>query len=392
MTLPEVDLRHNRNGVPFVRISLGVNKVTGKRIQRYKEFPGMTDDEARLAAEAWEADVRRSYVGGVSDRLGDQIERYISYMEIDGRSYNTVASYRTYANYCKPIERTRVRDVTPTMLNDLFTLLLTEGPHGTPLAHTTVYGFKMFLQGAYRHFKKIGLVVDNPVRDSMKIIVDSPEGVALDEEALRKLNEWVERHLDEVPTTTSGVMTRNVAFAIYLALYTGARVGEVCALRRCDIRTMQRTVNINGTVVFTNKGLVRQNKTKGKKSRNVTVLERNIKRINEHIRWQDGYLASHNSKTPIITCNGKHMTPSLISHRFTALCRELGLDPAYHFHTLRHTHATWLLQGGCDMRTIQERLGHSRVDITLRLYSHVMPGRDAQAAEGFGAVMDGITG
>ena len=57
------------------------------------------------------------------------------------------------------------------------------------------------------------------------------------------------------------------------------------------------------------------------------------------------------------------------------------------FHSLRHTHATWLLMHGCDMRTIQERLRHSDVATTLRFYSSVMPGRDSGAAELFSESM-----
>ena len=60
------------------------------------------------------------------------------------------------------------------------------------------------------------------------------------------------------------------------------------------------------------------------------------------------------------------------------------------FHTLRHTHATWLLYNGVDIRTVSERLGHAKVTTTLELYAHVLPGRDDLAAETFGEVMGRI--
>ena len=68
----------------------------------------------------------------------------------------------------------------------------------------------------------------------------------------------------------------------------------------------------------------------------------------------------------------------------------LGIDPCTSFHSLRHTHATWLLIAGVDPKTVSERLGHGSVATTLRLYAHVLPGRDAQAAEGFAAVARGM--
>ena len=74
------------------------------------------------------------------------------------------------------------------------------------------------------------------------------------------------------------------------------------------------------------------------------------------------------------------MRPSKVSEAFADMRDRLGLPKDTSFHTLRHTHATWLLMDGVDMRTIQERLGHYDVSLTLRTYSHIMPGRDQAAA------------
>ncbi|WP_246764797.1 site-specific integrase [Ensifer sp. PDNC004] len=58
-----------------------------------------------------------------------------------------------------------------------------------------------------------------------------------------------------------------------------------------------------------------------------------------------------------------------------------GLDlPRIRFHDLRHTHETQLLAAGVHPKIASERLGHSTIGITLDLYSHVMPGMQANAA------------
>ena len=54
--------------------------------------------------------------------------------------------------------------------------------------------------------------------------------------------------------------------------------------------------------------------------------------------------------------------------------------PRIRFHDLRHAHATHLLSSGVHPKVASERLGHSRVGITLDLYSHVLPGMQEDAA------------
>ena len=53
------------------------------------------------------------------------------------------------------------------------------------------------------------------------------------------------------------------------------------------------------------------------------------------------------------------------------------------FHSLRHTHATWCLENGVNLKQLAARLGHRDEATTLRLYAHLMPGGDEQAAEAF---------
>ena len=73
----------------------------------------------------------------------------------------------------------------------------------------------------------------------------------------------------------------------------------------------------------------------------------------------------------------------MYAQHLRVLVDKLGLDKSIHLHTLRHTHATTLLDLGVNMKTMSERLGHSDVGVTLRIYSHVLPGLDEQAAQLF---------
>jgi len=85
----------------------------------------------------------------------------------------------------------------------------------------------------------------------------------------------------------------------------------------------------------------------------------------------------------VLDADGGFLRPSAVSAWFSGLRDELGLQRGTSFHTLRHTHATWLLLRGVDPKTVMERLGHAKVATTLELYGHVLPGRDAAAAQAF---------
>ena len=77
--------------------------------------------------------------------------------------------------------------------------------------------------------------------------------------------------------------------------------------------------------------------------------------------------------------DGQPIQPRSISHVWRQKLAGLNLPPI-RFHDLRHAHATHLLGSGVHPKIASERLGHSKVGITLDLYSHVLPGMQEDAA------------
>jgi integrase len=70
---------------------------------------------------------------------------------------------------------------------------------------------------------------------------------------------------------------------------------------------------------------------------------------------------------------------NLLRNSFQPILARAGL-PKLRFHDLRHTHATALLSKGHPIKAVSQRLGHSDVAITLRVYTHVLPTDDAKLA------------
>ena len=84
--------------------------------------------------------------------------------------------------------------------------------------------------------------------------------------------------------------------------------------------------------------------------------------------------------------DGRPLQPQTLTHEWKRLVAKTGL-PRIRFHDLRHTHATALLASGVHPKIASERLGHSKVGMTLDLYSHVLPGMQEDAVAKVDAVM-----
>lgn len=376
MVMPEpssIRIRHDKKGIPYVRFRLGQDQ-DGKPLRYFKRFTGMTDDEAQMAAREFYESVSK---GTLKEALAD-------YNRTKGTP-NTVKTYGYYARrLAAPISSMPVASVDVPTLNRLFRDLLKtgtgKGKEGA-LSPTTVNGFKRYLSGAFRYFVSMKMIATNPVSETIKIQVARNESLALDDESTAKLIKWVEREIVADCETQPQELRRNMAFAIWLSLITGARAGEICAIRRKDINPRKRTLSINGTATLAGGVVVRQDHTKGRKPRTLDLLDSQLETIRTHESWQQGYIAGCGPNTPIVTVDGCFTSPKTLSEQFRRVARELGLDPQYHFHSLRHTNATLMLQDGVNPSLVQQRIGHADASTTLQFYGHAIAGHGSEAAK-----------
>jgi integrase len=79
---------------------------------------------------------------------------------------------------------------------------------------------------------------------------------------------------------------------------------------------------------------------------------------------------------------GKPLRPNTITYAWKRIAAKAGIK-VIRFHDARHTHASLMLKHGIRPKIVQERLGHSSIQMTLDTYSHVAPGLQAAAAKSF---------
>ncbi len=182
--------------------------------------------------------------------------------------------------------------------------------------------------------------------------------------------------------------------ALYvLALTAGLRQGELLALRWQDVDLGDRSLRVVGTLYRSSNGTLEIGPPKTAGSRRQVTLgglavdalarhkdNQTAQRLLCGAAWEDHGLVFTNEL-------GQPMEATNLRRRFfQPLLKRAGL-PAIRFHDLRHTAATLLLGEDVNPKIVSERLGHSRVGITLDLYSHVTPTMQRKAADAVDTVL-----
>jgi integrase len=176
------------------------------------------------------------------------------------------------------------------------------------------------------------------------------------------------------------------AVLLWLAATTGARRGELCALRwgSVDLEAAELLILRN---LFQAAGRLVEKDTKTHAARRLALSDDSVALLDEHRRRcaeraeacgvqlsEDAYVFSFDA------AGRQPMHPDSVTHRFSRLAKQLGVRTR--LHDLRHYAATQLIAGGVDLRTVSGRIGHAGGGATtLRVYTHFLAAADRQAAE-----------
>lgn len=277
--------------------------------------------------------------------LEEAINDYLFTAEVnDGKSEKTITSYRRdltiYSEFLNKKNIINIDDIKDTDIKDFVTTLNKEySVNSINRIKTSVRNLHKFLNFKY-NLKDPSITVQVNKREKRL-----PIYCTVDE---------IEQIMNYFKDTPKDILNKSLLETIY---GLGLRVSECTGLRINQVNLEAGFVKILG---------------KGNKERVIPIPDRTkdlmYKYFNE-VRPIWSYNKS-NSNRFFINDKGKPLYSKYIENLLNKVVDEIGLSKKITPHKLRHSYATHLLEGGADLRTIQELLGHSDIS-TTEVYTHV---------------------
>lgn len=159
-------------------------------------------------------------------------------------------------------------------------------------------------------------------------------------------------------------------FGILLALFTGMRIGELCALQWSAVSAEEKTIRVASTM----QRIRNMDGEDGLKTRIVIGSAKSSNSIRlipmtEQAAELCEQFRSQNPAAYLLTGSTDYMEPRTLQYRLAKYTRECSLE-GVHFHTLRHTFATRCVEVGFELKSLSEILGHATTAITMECYVH----------------------
>jgi integrase/recombinase XerD len=282
----------------------------------------------------------------VERRFEHLVLDFLAYLEFErGLSRNTLDAYRTdllqYGRFLEEREESAL-EATPGDVSDFLQKLAVNGA-----SPATIHRKSACLRSFYRHLRRDGLLDTDPTaslstpRRSRKL----PQVLTRGE---------VEKLLSQPRGTEPAALRDRALLEVMYAC--GLRASEAIGLELMDVDMDEGVLRARG---------------KGSKERVVPIGQAALKALRIYVdRGRPKLVKGAPEAHLFVNFRGGHLTRQGLYKIVRRHAVTAGLADRMSPHTLRHTFATHLLSGGCDLRSVQEMLGHADVS-TTQLYTHL---------------------
>ena len=314
----------------------------------------------------------------LKDYLTMWIDEYVQY----DKSFNTFDKYKkTSEKYIIPsIGNIKLKDLKvihiEKFLRDLKKCKIKTATGEKQISPTSVQNYYGILRTALNKAVKLQMLTDNPCK-----FVDTPKRSKF------KANTLSIDEIKLIKNISSSDSYEDYIFnlAMDLTLETGLRRGEMCGLDwNKDIDLENKTITLNQALIrVENNYTISVLKTESSYD-TLPISDSLCEKLKKHKQLQKLNKIKYG---PLYTTtntfngidydlvftweNGKYIIPSNFLQRLKRLMKRCGIEKNIRWHDLRHTNATLLLEGGTNIKTVQERLRHSLIQTTMDTYAHV---------------------
>jgi integrase/recombinase XerD len=293
-----------------------------------------------------------SPAGGAIERLTLD---FLAYLELErGLSRNTLAAYRCdLQQFGEFLRRRRLAPVEATHadLADFLTELARGDQEHRPVAATTLGRKVACLRSFYRHLRREGLIEHDPTAEL--------RGPRKPQRLPRVLSRAEVAKLLEQPRGAEALALRDRAL-LELMYACGLRASEAVGLELSDLDLEEGLLRARG---------------KGSKERIVPIGRQALAALGVYFRsGRPELLGATVQRRVFLNHRGGALSRQGLYKIVQGHARSAGLEQRMSPHTLRHSFATHLLVGGCDLRSLQEMLGHADL-ATTQVYTHLSADR-----------------
>lgn len=284
-------------------------------------------------------------------------------MEINEKNGKIIIKYKQYLK----LEKSLSTNTVEAYLTDLAKLIAFLGENGKSIDNVFLKDLEEFSAGLHDigiHPRSQARILSG-LRTFFRFLL--LEGYREDDPSELLESPQIGKHLPEVLTieeidrmlecinksTREGQRNATIIETLYGC---GLRVSELCNLKLSDLYLNEEFIRVNG---------------KGGKQRLVPISPRAIKELNQYfICRNEGLIKKDFEDYVFISRFGKNISRIMVFHIIKELADAAGIRKTISPHTLRHSFATHLLEGGANLRAIQAMLGHESIG-TTEIYTHI---------------------
>jgi integrase len=355
---------------------------TGKRRRKWHSFEG-TKREAQIECSRLISEINGgTYIEPAKVTVGQFLYRWLEHIRPN-------VSPRTHERYCEIVKKNitpllgaaLLTKLRPMQISDAYAKALSKGRRDGKggLSPSTVRYLHVLLKAAMGQAVHWQMLARNPVD-----AVDPPK---IERNTMRTYD------LAETAELIKATRGSRMEITVMLAVLCGLRRGEIAALRWRDVNLASAQLAIRESAEQTRAG-VRYKQPKSGRARTVALSDRMVHELSRRRVQQAQELLKlgiplSDDIFVVAQADGQPLQPRTITHQWQQFSRANTL-PRIRFHDLRHAHATHLLASGVHPKIASERLGHSKVGITMDLYSHVMPGMQEDAVARVDRALDNV--